>query len=165
MNLRKKEFMVDTNVAIVANGNQTPQASLQCILSCAENIEKIQNEGILLLDDKYLTYQEYENYLSYLGEPGAGDRFFFWILMNQGNPQSCRIIPVKPDPQREFEEFPADPALTAFDRDDRKFVAVALASGTQPEVLNATDTDWWHHRQALRYHGVNVTFLCPELMR
>lgn len=164
MNLPQREFVVDTNVAIVANGNQTPQASLQCILSCAESIERIQDEGILLLDDRYLIYQEYETYLSYQGEPGAGDRFFFWLLMNQGNTQSCRIIPVTLHAHRGFAEFPVDPALASFDPGDRKFVAVAIASGTAPEVLNATDSDWWHHREALRRHGVRVTFLCPELM-
>ena len=43
-------------------------------------------------------------------------------------------------------------------------VAVARASGADPELLNATDTDWWHYREALKENGVNVVFLCPELM-
>ncbi|HSU82609.1 MAG TPA: hypothetical protein VLR69_09330, partial [Thermoanaerobaculia bacterium] len=57
-----------------------------------------------------------------------------------------------------------DPDLAAFDPSDRKFVAVAVASGEQPEILNASDTDWWHHREALSRHGVEVRFLCPQLM-
>ena len=63
-----------------------------------------------------------------------------------------------------FEEFPNDPRLSNFDSDDRKFVAVALASQSDPQVLNATDTDWWAHRKALEENGVDVVFLCPELM-
>ena len=165
MNLNKPEFVVDTNVPISANYNQTPQAGPACVLACIDSLEHIQNEGILLIDDKYLIFQEYDTYFNHSGQPGAGDRFFRWFVLNQGNPQYCRIISINPHPNREFAEFPDDPALTSFDRSDRKFVAVALASGTAPEILNATDTDWWHHHQALRYHGVNVTFLCPELMQ
>ena len=118
-----------------------------------------------MLDDRYLIFQEYEKNLSYSGKPGAGDRFFQWLLLNQANLQSCRIVSINPDPNREFTEFPADPALASFDPSDRKFVAVAIASGTAPEILNASDTDWWNDLKALQRHGVNVAFLCPELMR
>jgi len=54
--------------------------------------------------------------------------------------------------------------LARFDRSDRKFVAVALASQLNPNVLNATDTDWWHYRECLAKHGVRVVFLCSDLM-
>ena len=69
-----------------------------------------------------------------------------------------------PNDARGFEEFPGAPSLAGFDMDDRKFVAVALASGTGPEILNASDTDWWDFREPLERHGVRVNFLCPELM-
>ena len=58
-----------------------------------------------------------------------------------------------------------DERLARFDRDDRKFVAVAVGCEPTAEVFNATDTDWWHHRVALEENGVQVRFLCPELMR
>ena len=164
MNSTKPEFVVDTNVPIVANGNQTPQADWNCRLSCIDNLERVQSEGVLLMDEKFLIFQEYSYYLSPSGEPGVGDRFFQWLLLNQGNEQLCRMIPITTDPNREFTEFPDDPALASFDRSDRKFVAVALASESAPEILNATDTDWWYDLEALQRHGVNVTFLCPELM-
>lgn len=164
MNSNKPEFVVDTNVPIVANASQTPQADLACVLSCIDSLEQIQNEGVLLMDDKYLIFQEYDTYLNHSGQPGAGDRFFRWLVLNQGNPQSCRIISLTFDLNSEFVEFPTDPALMSFDRSDRKFVAVALGSGTAPEILNATDSDWWQHRDALQQNGVNITFLCPQLM-
>lgn len=69
-----------------------------------------------------------------------------------------------PDPDRGFREFPDDPELAGFDWDDRKFVAVALAVGADPAILNASDTDWWLGREGLERHGVQVVFLCPELM-
>ena len=91
--------------------------------------------------------------------------FFLWLWQNQANPEYCRKISVTPHEDRGFEEFPDDPDLSAFDQDDRKFVAVALASGTGPNVLNASDTGWWLHQQALHQHGVEIVFLCPELMK
>ncbi len=165
MNHDKPEYIVDTNVPIIANANQTPQAGLECVLACVDHLEQIQDAGILLLDDKYLIFQEYDTYLNPSGKPGPGDRFFNWLLLNQGDEQHCRIIPITPNPDREFNEFPNDPTLATFDRSDRKFVAVALAAQTAPQILNAADTDWWQHRAALQQHGITITFLCPELMQ
>lgn len=65
----------------------------------------------------------------------------------------------------DFEEFPRDPALSGFDRSDRKFAAVALASGRDAVLLNATDTDWWSYRWPLAKHGLRVQFLCPKQMK
>lgn len=54
--------------------------------------------------------------------------------------------------------------LENFDLTDRKFVAVALASGVDPPINNASDTDWWEFRDALARHRVTINFLCQELM-
>ena len=160
----KPEVVVDTNVPIVANG-KAPQASRDCQSICRSRLRLVRESQILLLDSERLIIGEYIKNLDLSGRPGEGDEFIAWLWENQANEQYCRIISVVSHAQREFEEFPADPDLAPFDRDDRKFVAVALASGSAPEVLNASDTDWWHHLEALRRHGVNVTFLCPELMQ
>ena len=160
----KSEAVVDTNVPVVANGD-APQAGYDCVSACMGRLRQIIDEEILLLDDKDLILREYRNNLSLSGQPGRGDEFLYWLWFNQANPQSCRIIPITPDIDRGFAEFPADPALATFDPGDRKFVAVAIASGSAPQILNATDTDWWNHLEALQRHGVYVTFLCPELMQ
>lgn len=160
----KSEVVVDTNVAIVANGN-TPQADETCEITCIERLGWIQDNCILLLDNMDLIFQEYERHFSYSGQPGPGDAFFRWLHLNQYNDQHCRTIALAPHAEREFAEFPDDPVLADFDRSDRKFVAVALASKTNPEILNATDTDWRQHRAALLQQGIRVTFLCPELMQ
>ena len=163
MSMEKTEIIVDTNVAIVANG-KTEQADQRCISKCRAKLQHIRDEYRLLLDNRNLILDEYRRNLNPSGQPGLGEGFFIWLWQNQANPEYCRKVAVKPHKNREFEEFPDDPNLSSFDRDDRKFVAVALASGTTPKVLNASDTDWWHHRQALRQNGVEVVFLCPDLM-
>ncbi len=163
MSMSKTEIVMDTNVAVVANG-KTGQADKDCILECIVRLRHIQEECLLLLDDRNRIIDEYRNNLNPSGQPGPGDAFFLWLWQNQANQEYCRNIAVTPHEDRGFEEFPDAPDLSAFDQDDRKFVAVALASGTGPKVLNASDTDWWHHRQTLQEHGVEIVFLCPELM-
>ena len=159
----KTEVVVDTNVAVVANGAHGP-AGPRCVRKSVERLRQVLNDCRILLDDKQSILAEYRKNLSPSGQPGPGDHFFKLIHDNQSNPEYCRTVAVNLHPDREFEEFPADPRLSSFDSDDRKFVAVALASGTDPQVLNASDTDWWQHRRELSEHGVRVVFLCPELM-
>ena len=159
----KAEVVVDTNVPLVANG-KAEQAGLECEDACVRKLIQIQSEQRTLVDDKMLILGEYSRNLSYSGQPGVGDAFFKWLWENQANEQHCRIVPVIVHADRGFAEFPEDTRLSSFDLADRKFVAVARASETGPELLNATDTDWWHHREALKENGVNVVFLCPELM-
>ena len=155
--------IMDTNVAMVANG-QAEQAGLQCQQNCVAALRQIHEDKIILLDAENLIFEEYRRNLNLSGEPGAGDAFFKWLLDNQDNPRHCRSVTITPHPERGFAEFPDDQGLSNFDRSDRKFVAVALASGENPPVWNASDTDWWQHRDALATHGIAVHFICPELM-
>ena len=156
-----REVVVDTNVALVAN-RRSEQASAACIDQCMAELDHIQKSGRVVLDQGGLILKEYAKKLHFSGQPGAGDRFFKWLRDHRMT--RSRTVRITEHPERGFEEFPADSDLDDFDRDDRKFVAVALASGADPEILNATDTDWWNHRQPLRRHGVEIKFLCPELM-
>ncbi|HEX3552011.1 MAG TPA: hypothetical protein VIA62_02145 [Thermoanaerobaculia bacterium] len=161
----KAAVVMDTNVAVVANG-RTPQAGDKCVETCVATLIEMRDHRRVLLDDQGLILDEYRRRLSPSGQPGPGDAFFKWLWDNQGHQDHCRQIPITPaNGSRGFEEFPDDPDLERFDRADRKFVAVALASEERPPILNASDTDWWVHRAALNRHGVEIRFLCPELMK
>lgn len=158
-------YVVDTNVALTANGLAT-QASLQCQSDCINRLKKIVQRGIVVIDDGGRILAEYRGRLKQSGQPGVGDAFFRHVFQNQANPAKCERVSITPrqDDQWDFEEFPRDPDLALFDIDDRKFVAVALASVLHPRIQNATDTDWWQARDALNRHGIRIDFLCPELM-
>lgn len=134
-------------------------------MASIEALRDAQRNGPVLIDDEGRILAEYRPYFSYRGQPGPGDRFFRWLVLNLANPARCRQIhiPLVAD-EEEFEDFPRDPDLAGFDPSDRKYVAVALASGLNPVIVNSTDTDWWHHQQALAKHGVRLEFLCPHLM-
>ena len=149
----------------VANG-KAEQAGWECEAACIRALIQVQAERLTLLDDKGLIIKEYSKKLSHSGQPGLGDAFFKWLHENQANPQHCQTVPVTVHADRGFTEFPDEPRLEKFDKDDRMFVAVALARGAGPQVLNAVDRrSWWVHRKALKENGVNVVFLCPEFMR
>ena len=157
------EAVVDTNVAVVANG-MTSHADDACIRNCVDKLQALRQQGGLLLDDKWYILKEYQRYLGARGRVRPGDAFIKWALTQQANEKFVRRVSITPDEERGFGEFPDDPQLAGFDDDDRKFVAVALASETRPAVLNASDRDWWEHREALNAHGITVSFLCPNLM-
>lgn len=154
---------MDTNVPVVANG-AAAQAGSDCVVACIDALATARRDSCFLLDTLGLIIGEYRRNLRPAGQPGVGDAFFKWLWDNQGHKAHCRRIPIQEDAVRGFVEFPDHPDLEHFDPDDRKFVAVALASGMMPPVLNASDPDWWQHRVALRHVGVEIVFLCPELI-
>jgi hypothetical protein len=155
-------YVVDTNVAVVANG-RAPQAGPGCVRACVNALREARN-ALIVLDDGMRILHEYMQNLSLAGQPGAGDYFLKWVFENQAVPERCERVPLtlRSHDSDDFNEFPIDVALQNFDRSDRKFVAVAHASANRPAVLNAVDSDWWTFRDALGLHGIQVVFVCPE---
>lgn len=160
-----KAFVVDVNVAIVANG-RSPQADPACVNACLQALTEIHAEGIVVLDAGMRILRECMSHLSLSGQPGLGDFFMRWVWENQAVDARCERVTLRArnGDGNDFEEFPAVPALAGFDSSDRKYVATALASRLAPEILNAVDTDWWKFRDVLREHGVQVRCLCPQCM-
>jgi len=156
--------VVDTNVAMVASG-RTSQADAACVNVCVQRLYAITQAGGLLIDDLGLILAEYTNNLGHAGQPGAGEKFVKWAFSNQSTQEAVRTVTVTRCTDhgwRRFDEFPDEPSLAGFHRKDQKFVAVALASGENPPILNAVDSGWWNHRAALTAAGVSVDFLCPQ---
>lgn len=62
----------------------------------------------------------------------------------------------------EFDEYPRDAALAAFHIDDRVYLAVAIASGIRPDIVNATDGDWDSVAPFIaRRYSIRVRRICP----
>ncbi|MCI5208671.1 MAG: hypothetical protein D3910_07730 [Candidatus Electrothrix sp. ATG2] len=97
-----------------------------------------------------------------MGEPGVGDYFFKYVHDHQLVERNCLLVQITQDKEKGFVEFPDHPDLYSFDPSDRKFVAVAMASGLNPAICNATDSDWAEHKAALRDVQVSVVQLCPQ---
>lgn len=154
--------IVDTNVPIVANGQEN--VSDACLINCIEHIKKIIKKGLIAIDDKYLILNEYIKHLSHRGQPGIGDKFLKWVLTNQRNPQRCKIVSITPlgEAEENFREFPIHPKLADFDPSDRKFVAVSVAHPEHPPILEATDSKWLSWEKTLKQFDINIIFVCPE---
>jgi hypothetical protein len=162
-----KAAVVDTNVLVVANG-RSPQAGPSCVQASTQALLDLQRTGRIVLDAGWRILREYmEQGLSRSGQPGMADAFFKWVFQNQANSEVCETVEIhaRKGSETDFEEFPDSPALAGFDPSDRKFVAVARASPSRPQVMNAVDSDWWDFREPLHRNGIDVLFLCPEQFR
>jgi hypothetical protein len=156
--------VVDTNVGMAANDH--PDRT--CRIACIAALQEAQATRIVVIDDSFRILSEYIRNMPPDRQPGAGIRFVQWLLQNQRNPTVCERVRItsKPGVDDDFEEFPDDPELEAFDRGDRKFVAVARASVNNPTILNAVDTrSWPKYKEHLARHGVQIECLCPHLMQ
>lgn len=156
-----EKFVVDTNVAIAANGRDT-HASLPCQFACIGRLQEIsssKSKSQVLLDELGLILAEYSSYLYYRGQPGVGDSFYKFLHDNiySGGKVSRVAITPSDDESRGFEEIPSN----ELDRSDRKFLAVAKVGNAS--IVNALDTDWHIHLEFVSSQGVHVEQLCPEL--
>lgn len=156
--------VIETNVIAVAN-DMAEQAGPGCVIACLDALEAAR-KNVIVIDSGGLCLDEYFRYADRSGQPKAGDAFARW-LCERHYMEHCEQVDITPKAGSvtDFEEFPDDPDLGGFDPSDRKFVAIAKASKHDPTILNAADTDWWHHREPLERNGIKIKFLCPELMK
>lgn len=159
--------VVDTNVARVADGHAS-QANQDCIDACIDAILRCtRGDDVVLIDDGGEILAQYTKALGFAGAPGVGRAFVRWCWDSQYKSNRVVRIGITATNQtnwRAFVEVPDVSSLKGFDRDEHKFIAVAIASQQSPEILNAVDSDWWNFRTQLAAHGVRVRFLCPQHM-
>ena len=88
-------FVVDTNVAIVANGRGI-HADASCQLTCVERLKSLVATEIIAIDDRGLVLEEYKSRLNISGMPGVGDVFLKHLFNNQYHDDRVRRVPVTP---------------------------------------------------------------------
>lgn len=156
--------VVDTNVAVTANGKQG-NATRACVDASARALQRVMADGHLFVDDAGEIVREYRNNLNARGEPGPGDIFLKWVLTHEWGGIKVTRIPLtrSGDCVTTFAALPAPRAGTTYDPSDCKFLALAAAHGEHPPILQATDSKWWGWRDSLNDLGVKVIFLCPEI--
>ena len=148
-------FVVDTNVAVVANGS-SGHVDEHCESACVDALSAVVDHGVVIVDEIGLIFDEYLGRLSF-GSPGMGGVFLKHVNDHQYGGGRVRRVPIAPaGDDRGFEELPPN----SFDRSDRKFLATAVAGGA--EVLNATDSDWAEHRTLTDALGGALRQLCPR---
>jgi len=166
MNLAQyRAVVLETNVLMTASEHAS-QASDECVRQCVSVIEQVkQGTPTLALDNSGLILDEYQKRLR--AYPDSVGYMFLrkWLDSNWHNIVRVDIQPINAE-QGQFGVLPRR-ALKGFDRDDRKFVATAVAAqkllGATVPVVNAVDSDYAEHFTALRALGACVAFLCPEM--
>jgi hypothetical protein len=157
-------YVVDTNVAVVANGRDG-EYDLDCRLACVEQIHAIKSHAAhrTILDAAGAILEEYRTYLNPHGQPSVGDEFYRFLLNFRGNTKRVLSLELTKDAvSSEYIDFPNDAELTGFDPADRKFVAAARAG--KGIVVNAVDPDWKEFARPLKKAGVKVKELCPSCL-
>lgn len=152
-----RELIIDTNAAVVAN-RQNASVSIGCIEACIRFIVAARETGTVLLDQADEIRAEYAKALIVSPPHGLGALFLFHILQHQFDPKRVRRIPLGRRSDGELSDFPEAPNLAGFDRDDRKFAALAAVTGVA--VSTAIDSDWVNFQQPLAMHGIKIEFIC-----
>lgn len=157
MRERVADQLVDTNVLIVGSAAVDPKytdvdVSDEGVEVVFRWLAEFRDDPTrkLVLDDAWKIYDEYQHKLD-------GQHFGLQVVHHKL--QAClRTEPV----QYDADGWGVVPAgLAAVDNSDKKFVAAALNDPTTIHIVNAADSDWRQHHDALRAHGVVVVELLP----
>ena len=153
-----KRWTVDTNVPVVANGRDDDERpiSLPCRKAAILFLRRIRENGDrVVLDDAGAIQAEYDRRLNASGSPGAGDGFYRYVLENW---MRCERVSLPRRADGEYADLLQMPIDAGFDRDDRKFAALAKREGIP--VATAVDCDWVDAQAALAAGGICVHFVC-----
>jgi predicted nucleic acid-binding protein len=155
------KLVVETNIAICANGGEEVHVGIECQISCINALQDMvsyRKKEMIVLDKSGLILKEYSKHLNYSGKPGVGDIFYKYLNDNQYMPDLVDLIEITEisDQARGFEELPEN----SFDPSDRKLLAAARVA--KAEVVNASDSDWYENRDFVASLGVKVRQLCPD---
>ena len=92
------KLVIDTNVAIAANGRNT-HACAECQLACIDFLEKLTQhpkKQLVVLDDAEQIWGEYSSHLNYRGQPGVGDIFFKYLHDNRHKQEAIELVSITP---------------------------------------------------------------------
>ncbi len=154
--------VLDCNVLAAANGMATHQP-LVCQASSAEAL-RTAAKGLVLVDDDDVILGAYRGKTNRSGQPGPAEVFYRWLMQVRSDRRHCRVVPLSRDASGEYADYPRDAEFVTFDRDDRVYAAVAIASGLRPDIINSTDSDWLDVTHALERYGIRVRNLCVPLV-
>lgn len=154
-------MIIDTNVIVTVDVDH-PNAAPHCVLRCLEVLRTARAETIALDVGGEIVGEYSRNVTGGVYPLSVGAQFVRELLNTQYDQSRCELVEITAHPARVFGEFPDDPRLASFDRSDRKFVAVSIASKNSHEIYNAVDTDWAAIDEVLAEFDVNVVYLCPS---
>ena len=152
------EYVVDTNVLLVANGQSA--MSLDCEETCVRFIQSFWRQHTLVIDDQFLVLGEYQHKLR-AKRGGIGDKFLKMALTSQSNVKRITITR-SGSTEHDFIEYPDTLSAMDIDPSDRKFFALSNANTAETPIAQASDSKWIGWAEALQAAGITVHFLCKS---
>lgn len=157
--------IIDTNVPLTAAG-MNENATTTCKQTCVNLVNLVRNRAVcIVIDRDGEVLREYANKVRLqrnLSLDLAG-LFLIYIRSNAGYRDRVRQILLRKD-NGEYVDWPQDKKLADFDRNDRKWVALARAFTREEDrsapIAYAIERDWDKHRNTLTSHGVELEPLC-----
>lgn len=161
MSLMESAFVVDTNVWVMA-GKLFAQFQTDEEIDCAERCldwlgSFISGSSFLVVD---LDYQILGEYRANIRPRSQAD---LWLNDLERKPREKRLIEVTIEWDSDGYTL-VPPELAIPDKNDRKFVAVALAHQPTPPIVNATDSDWSQNKAMLSAGNIPVQELCEGMI-
>jgi hypothetical protein len=155
-------IVVDTNVLAVAEGLH-PEASDECRAACIKLAGTINAGAIVAVDSEASGEVVLREYLQTVGRSktsGVGQKLAVRLWHRRYDTSVCRRVNISAmeESSGTFEEVPE--TLRDFDNDDHKWIAVAIADETKPQIFQALDREWWQRRKDFVEAGLDVQFLC-----
>lgn len=155
------DVVVDTNVWAMVDktiADVSTIEELDCIEAC-KNWLKLFTES----DDRLAIDWMYKILAEYRGQIKKGGLAEQLLNRLEAQPRD-RLVEL----EIEFDEngyaiLPDD--IEFHDRNDRKFIAVAIQFDPYAPIYNATDTDWAKEKPSLIEHGFTIHELCDDYIQ
>jgi hypothetical protein len=157
-------IVVDTNVIKIADGLHG-EASDDCRLACVRVVRLLEAGQRVCVDTADGILAEYVRAFAGADVSGLGARVVTRLWRVRSDGRVCHQVEITPSETipGSFDEVPVP--LRTFDMDDQKFIAVAVAEGSQPCIFEGLDEEWWVRRREFSAAGIDVQFVCaPDLM-
>lgn len=150
------EYVVDTNVWVISDPivADLTKDEIDCIDICRKWLgEFINGDDKLVVDRSYKVIKEYRKRIR------KGGRAEQWLNQLETKPRDRKLVELEIEFDAEgYAKVPTHCEIP--DKDDRKWVALALAHNPTPPIVNATDTDWTQAKAMLDAAGLSVMELC-----
>ncbi len=157
--VKKSGYVIDTNVLLVASGKANHVGD-ECVNNATKFLIGVkQSKSAIYLDLAGEILSEYRKKNKPFENRKPGNEFLRYLINSMGNPRLVSLVELEKDEAGNYVDFPSNPALRGFDEDDKKFVAVAIASKADPEIADAADSDWKNFEKNLQ-RQVKLKFLC-----
>ena len=154
-------IVIDTNVWAAAGKSIVDVETIEeadCIESCTDWIQRfLKSNSKVLVDAAGKVIDEYQRYI--------GQGRFPESKLSQLYSELWGKIEFK-DIQFDDSGYAVLPQNIRFhDREDRKFVALALTTDPYAPIYNSMDTDWEKEKDQLAECGLTIIELCPNYIQ